>query len=1384
MPRSRRAFVFYSLILFLLIQCLPLGKAASHVSAASAGDPVRILEITESGKSDLSLGAGYQIDTFPMKRFVALRTDIDGLYDAVYIGKGLYSPEGMTETTAANRQDKHNTLNKLNDITNLKAQAILDGYVNKGLLVLLYSDAASKNGLLYQQTSAGVLTPGVLNEKFSPFSTASGRRDNVLYINAAGLQTLAATLSQPKYASMLNQRPQLKLTASPVNYSKNPNQIYRSGETLSFQFEKPDRSGLRTNLYLNQDSSLPYATDQIVATSDTSGPTGSLEFRLPRGFSGLYYWKLELLDMESGLKSYTSGIIRFRDKQTQISVLQVMPNNDASSALTSSTRMNQSYLTSDDYKISIRTIDMTGFNRKGTETSYDMIGNGRYDMLIFGFKDSYNTTAGISQAAADAVKDFIGTGQSVMFTHDTVFISGGTTDNIWTSNFKTITGQTKTYTNIGYGAPLTSTTVQNVNDGLLTRFPFNLITDSAGNARTPEVAKTHDQYFVLDLEDPSIVPWYNISGGLRDDSGKKSYDSYNHYYTYSKGNVTYSGTGHDLSFPPWEQQLFVNTMYRAYMGSNHKPELNVQLPVAYSAAAANIIPAYQDIPVSFTPEDLDLNDRKLQAKVEFTYTKNGKKVTETKYQSSQALSGALISESYSNPLPQGGDIEVKISVQDKQGARSEISIPVKIEVVSANLEVSRSIDGLYKDPMAIRGKDFQLNYRILPKPVQNRQGEASRMVIASPVFTEKLPANIEVSGLPSGFTKSGTLAEGYTISGNLADIQYRPDASGSSYSADPISFTVTANAAKTDRYSMNAAALSFRNIGQLTPSQATFNAVSLEAVVPLTKLEIAGAELGVGDSYKLIPVYEPADATITRLNWSSSNPSAVSVTDTGIVTGLQQGTRSIITVTDKITDLSSSAEVMVIQTGLTISVKSNQLTYVLGSRIDLQAALVKSTGRNVTSNAIWTVSPLQATDMGIEDTAAIDSKTWSGSFYPTVPKRYTIKAVVNTTGGAYESNTLVLDVVEPDLTLTGPNHIVTGDNRAQWSRSWGDIVPVGDPSRPLIYRWSWSPLNGASGALSGNSDSLSRKMEAIAPGSGILRLEALQKLRAGDKDSEAITLSIRTINVNIVAKPELAIGKSSLLPSQTSNLAIRWAGAAPPYSVSWTAGNGLDISDSSNAGATLTALKPVSPAGSIEAIISMRDTGYTFPLQTAASVRTPILQINGIGELLLSGQSAVSSAIWSSGEDLPLSPLSWSLGSGAARVQLTPISGSPGMKLNALSPGPVTLQAGVKLTDAYTVSASKVFTVVDYRLAPSLTLIQKDTIPLDKVLTVLPDKSYYAKVSSMLTWTSSNPNIADVSQGQIVAKNRGTATLTAKYGQTDVVKTIQLTVTAPSGDRY
>lgn len=117
-----------------------------NVEASSNEYQIRMLEVTENGVSELaSLNTGISgltIDTMSMKRFVALRDDLDGRYDAVYIGKGTYSPVQVSNQQPASEENRAKALDTKsvkNDITRLKADQITNEFINKGLYVFFHS---------------------------------------------------------------------------------------------------------------------------------------------------------------------------------------------------------------------------------------------------------------------------------------------------------------------------------------------------------------------------------------------------------------------------------------------------------------------------------------------------------------------------------------------------------------------------------------------------------------------------------------------------------------------------------------------------------------------------------------------------------------------------------------------------------------------------------------------------------------------------------------------------------------------------------------------------------------------------------------------------------------------------------------------------------------------------------------------------------------------------------------------------------------------------------------------------------------------------------------------------------------------------------------------
>lgn len=136
--------------------------------------------------------------------------------------------------------------------------------------------------------------------------------------------------------------------------------------------------------------------------------------------------------------------------------------------------------------------------------------------------------------------------------------------------------QTQGYTNI----QLESTTITNqknivttatkVNDGAITQYPYVLDDIS--------IAETHGQYYQLALEQDKdndgsndIVVWYCLAGKKYDESPN---DVRNNYYFYSKGNVIYTGAGHNPVTSDDEIKLFVNAIVAAANVAAVEPEVN------------------------------------------------------------------------------------------------------------------------------------------------------------------------------------------------------------------------------------------------------------------------------------------------------------------------------------------------------------------------------------------------------------------------------------------------------------------------------------------------------------------------------------------------------------------------------------------------------------------------------------------------------------------------------------------------------------------------------------------------------------------------------------------------------------------------------------------
>lgn len=117
---------------------------------------------------------------------------------------------------------------------------------------------------------------------------------------------------------------------------------------------------------------------------------------------------------------------------------------------------------------------------------------------------------------------------------------------------------------------MTTVIATKANDGQIVQYPYDMSkVEITGNAGAIEIARTHGQYFQLDMEDDRMVVWYCLGYNATDNRNTKAYllknDVRNNYYIYNVGNVIYSGIGHNQRITEAEAKLFVNTIAYSYM---------------------------------------------------------------------------------------------------------------------------------------------------------------------------------------------------------------------------------------------------------------------------------------------------------------------------------------------------------------------------------------------------------------------------------------------------------------------------------------------------------------------------------------------------------------------------------------------------------------------------------------------------------------------------------------------------------------------------------------------------------------------------------------------------------------------------------------------------
>ncbi|HAX72918.1 MAG TPA: hypothetical protein DCY20_05290 [Firmicutes bacterium] len=718
---------------------------------------IRILEIQPGHNFWLNGGENQKItvdevqytvnvDQLSMPEFIGNITQLNGWYDVIVLGRKIETSSNQRDYSAINYNSTNENDYKENDITIRKANEIID-FINSGQLVLMHQDIFKDN-----------MKNSNLSKMFNSLNSdhlqkgQSGIMDSV--------KKVVEELVEKQGDSFIHARkPDIEVT-----YEGGDERLATVGSLenrlMKYTVAIPDfGSDVTLRLYLDMNGDALFQEKECYVTQTvTSNQVYEFTYEMGEDFIGLLDWKVEIEiskgEQTEGVKSYVLGQTYFKTLEEgykrEVKVLQLTSSKSNSFDLSNEAvldKMNDN----PDYRITVSKMNTNEFNLAVINKNLGDVLK-PYNMVIMGFEDSYNGNGTEhSDRAISELKYFIESGQSIMFTHDTITIRNnknykmmkefrdyvgqtrfidfyrpdksqvdlykeynpetGEYEDRYIPHIDPITGNliSKEWTNnnttsgiFGYSLngpsqKAESTTIANgikggstiyeTNQGLITQYPYQISAN-----QTLAVTATHTQYYQLNFEDPDLVPWYNLVG-----SGINHYDSRNNYYTYSKGNITFSGTGHQGGQQDKivELQLFANTIIKAERGGNHKPVISASIPKATNTE----IPFDQDYEFKVTAKDVDNDQVDLVVKIngEAIDTINSKRINQ-----GELINVVIPKDLFSKQNDGYSKIEVTVEATDIQGAKAETVIytlqPITIPQIKVDSQV---VSGLVGDDFLV-----------------------------------------------------------------------------------------------------------------------------------------------------------------------------------------------------------------------------------------------------------------------------------------------------------------------------------------------------------------------------------------------------------------------------------------------------------------------------------------------------------------------------------------------------------------------------------------------------------------------------------------------------------------------------------------------------------
>ncbi|WP_310601865.1 DUF5057 domain-containing protein, partial [Anaerosporobacter sp.] len=334
-----------------------------------------------------------------------------------------------------------------NDITTSKEKE-LEQFVRAGYPIVASSD-------LYTLNTSRIDPYSNIYSFVKKMKTGSGNIINASTF--ANAQTKAQASNKLKNGLAI-EKPKLNFTSMPVMYNGDYPDVLSLERKLSYKFsiadlkaEENSKMTYTVKLYIDANADGRYADNELQATLSLvkAGEEIQLQKTLGASHVGIIPWKIVVYRTDNpNIRSSQIGyyaIKRSNAEKKVLKILQITSTRYSRYDWTGSTMNLQQELANtntlfskyaknlNDFVLDITTIDVNQFvdwyvgNTNGRPNAYDKDNPDSvdrlkgYDMLIFGFGDSY-TDIKNTNGALDNVFAFVESGKSVLFTHDTTSV--------------------------------------------------------------------------------------------------------------------------------------------------------------------------------------------------------------------------------------------------------------------------------------------------------------------------------------------------------------------------------------------------------------------------------------------------------------------------------------------------------------------------------------------------------------------------------------------------------------------------------------------------------------------------------------------------------------------------------------------------------------------------------------------------------------------------------------------------------------------------------------------------------------------------------------------------------------------------------------------------